>query len=119
MQKYFRNAGVKNPASIYLFKMNNIWKLTTKTPERRQLWTDFSNYSGVSTVKFEQVNAGREGVFPELWNGREFHDNFKVAEKSSILKGGPWRYTLNNGRRDADIEQELVWIFKKIQGLVK
>ena len=43
-------------------------KLSIKTPERCQrrslnfwLWTDFINYSGVSTVNLEQVIAGREG----------------------------------------------------------
>ena len=62
-----------NPASIYLFKVNNgnsktrCWicsKLTIKTPERRQ-WrqltlNNFTYYSSVSIIDFEQANAGWE-----------------------------------------------------------
>ena len=38
------------------------FKLTIKTPERRQTsWTYFTSCSSVSIVNFEQVNSGWEG----------------------------------------------------------
>ena len=66
-------------------------KLTIKTPERGQwcrsgvlLWTDFTHWSGVSIVGFEQVNAELADLqFPYI---RMEHAQEKTNQEE-IIKG--------------------------------
>ena len=70
-----------NPAGIYLFKVKNrnsgticeiFSKLTIKTPKRRLLWTDFTHWSGVFVIDFEQINAVWESGYGKM-QSEKFH----------------------------------------------
>ena len=71
--RYLRKFNNSNPAGNYMFRVKKrststkckiCLKLTIKTAERRQwclnIWTFFTPCSSVSTVNFEQENAGGE-----------------------------------------------------------
>ena len=102
------------PAGNYMFKVNNrntrtkceiCSKLTIKVPERHQasfwclycwLWTYFTPYSSVSTVNFEQVNAGwdhlRQGLIYAIISliiEKYFIEIFFTVNSQTLIKYHP------------------------------
>ena len=99
-------AEYNSPASFCLFKVKigntwkmkivNTWKiclkLTLKTPERCQwlafIWTDFTHFTGVSVVDFEQVNDGwvwiiRDRSFNEKYS-RHINTSQLICQKNQL-----------------------------------